>query len=226
MNNPLAVISGRSQLLASILSDAKENTMANLIYEQSQRLSKNITELMHYAKPEPPQTAESDLPEIVQQAIREAKAQSEGADRTIEVTFGDVPPVVVDRSQIVSAIAEVVHNAIQATDYKKGLILVHGAFDAYSQMVVLSVEDNGSGMDETTLKRAFDPFFSSKPAGRRRGMGLPKALRWIESSGGSIRLESRTGQGTRAIILLPACRTVATQQVVPARRKKGAANAG
>jgi signal transduction histidine kinase len=59
-------------------------------------------------------------------------------------------------------------------------------------------------MDDETLKRAFDPFFSSKPAGRRRGMGLAKALRWIESSGGSMRLESRLGKGTRGSILLPA----------------------
>ena len=70
----------------------------------------------------------------------------------------------------------------------------------------MTVNDNGCGMDEETLKRAFDPFFSSKPAGRRRGMGLAKALRWIEASGGSIRLESRAGQGTRAIVLLPAAR--------------------
>jgi signal transduction histidine kinase len=67
-------------------------------------------------------------------------------------------------------------------------------------------------MDEATLKRAFDPFFSCKPAGRRRGMGLAKALRWIESSGGSIRLESRLGQGTRAIVLLPASRSVRPPQ--------------
>jgi signal transduction histidine kinase len=59
-------------------------------------------------------------------------------------------------------------------------------------------------MDQATLKRAFDPFFSAKPAGRRRGLGLAKALRWIESSGGSIRLESRPGSGTRSLVLLPA----------------------
>jgi signal transduction histidine kinase len=72
----------------------------------------------------------------------------------------------------------------------------------------VSVADNGCGMDAETLKRAFDPFFSSLPAGRRRGLGLAKALRWIESSGGSIRLESKPagspGQGTRAMVLLPA----------------------
>ena len=75
-------------------------------------------------------------------------------------------------------------------------------------------------MDEATLKRAFDPFFSSKPAGRRRGMGLPKALRWVESSGGSIRLESTPAQGTRAVVLLPATKNIAPAQPAPPVRHK------
>src|SRR5207237_3848713 len=91
-----------------------------------------------------------------------------------------------------------------ATHERTGRIDIEAAFDPYSQRVVLTIADNGHGMDEATLKRAFDPFFSSKPAGRRRGMGLAKALRWVEGSGGSIRLESRLGQGTRTIVLLPA----------------------
>jgi signal transduction histidine kinase len=66
-------------------------------------------------------------------------------------------------------------------------------------------------MDESTLKRAFDPFFSRKAAGRRRGLGLPKALRWVESSGGSMRLESRPEQGTRTLILLPAAASASGQ---------------
>ncbi len=93
---------------------------------------------------------------------------------------------------------------MQAIDPKDGRVEIHAGHDSGSGQVVVSITDNGCGMDEATLKRAFDPFFSAKPAGRRRGMGLAKALRWIEASGGSIRLESRPGQGTRSIIALPA----------------------
>jgi signal transduction histidine kinase len=75
-------------------------------------------------------------------------------------------------------------------------------------------------MDEETLKRAFDPFFSSKPAGRRRGMGLAKALRWIESSGGTMRLESRVGKGTRGSILLPAIAIEPRQPKAEVRRQQ------
>lgn len=203
MNNPLAVISGRSQLLASQLSDPKLAASAKLIAEQSHRLSAIITELMDFAKPEPPAPKPCDLADIVECAVREAKAGNDPADRHIEVTLADLPAVLVDATQISKALEEVVENAIHATDAKVGTIEVHAAHDSYSARVVVTVTDNGPGMDEHTVRRAFDPFFSSKAAGRRRGLGLAKALRWIEASGGSIRLESRPGQGTRAIILLP-----------------------
>jgi signal transduction histidine kinase len=81
---------------------------------------------------------------------------------------------------------------------------VSAAYDAVSRRVAITVSDQGTGMDEYTLKRAFDPFFSSKPAGRRRGLGLAKALRWLQGSGGTMKLESRQWRGTRAVILLPA----------------------
>jgi signal transduction histidine kinase len=129
-----------------------------------------------------------------------------------------VPLVLVDSQQVTAAMIEVIDNAIHATDAKAGQISVHAGFDPYSSRVVVTISDNGCGMDEQTAKRAFDPFFSNKPAGRRRGLGLAKALRWIEASGGSIRLESRQGQGTRSIILLPAVRAAESKPATPARR--------
>jgi signal transduction histidine kinase len=114
---------------------------------------------------------------------------------------------------------EVLHNAVQATDEGTGEIIIHAAYDSFSSRVVVSMSDNGCGMDDQTLKRAFDPFFSSLKAGRRRGLGLAKALRWVESSGGSIRLESHQGQGTRAMILLPAAWPVAGETVVEEKKE-------
>ncbi len=58
-------------------------------------------------------------------------------------------------------------------------------------------------MTEEVMRQAFSPFFSAKTAGRNRGMGLAKALRWIENHGGTIRLDSTAGNGTTAILLLP-----------------------
>ncbi len=223
MNNPLAVISGRSQLLAGQLTDPKHKAAAHLISEQSHRLSQIITELMDFARPSAASPVETDLGDLLARALHEAKAHAEVPDRTIEVTVTDVPLVRIDPNQVCAALVEVIDNALQATDGggKGATVAIHGAYDPVSERVVLTVTDGGCGMDETTLRRAFDPFFSSKPAGRRRGLGLPKALRWIESSGGSMHLESRVGQGTRTIVLLPAVRRVAMEQQKPAMRTKG-----
>jgi signal transduction histidine kinase len=204
MNNPLAVISGRSQLLAQQITNPKFKAMAHLIHEQAHRLSAIITELMDFARPEPAKLQQAEVAELLERALHDAKEHTDSADRKIEVTIGDVPLVQVDPAQMSAALTEVLENAIDATDAQSGRIEVHAAYDAYSSRVVVSIADNGCGMDEQTAKRAFDPFFSARPAGRRRGLGLAKALRWIEASGGSIRLESRPSQGTRSVILLPA----------------------
>jgi putative nucleotidyltransferase with HDIG domain len=203
MNNPLAVISGRSQLLVQQLSDPRLRHAATTIHEQSHRLSEIITELMDFAHPAPPQPAIVEVADLVGRAIHDAKMLSEQADRKVEVTLADVPSVRVDESQVSAALTELIGNALQAIDPVTGRIEIHAGHDTGSGQVVLSITDNGCGMDEQTLKRAFDPFFSAKPAGRRRGMGLAKALRWIEASGGSIRLESQPNHGTRSVILLP-----------------------
>src|SRR5688500_8351221 len=219
MNNPLAVISGRSQLLASQLEDPKLKASARLIYDQSHRLTDIITELMHFAKPTPANPVASDLVDLIDHALHDAKQAVDPADWTVEVTLGDVPPVVVDTKQVTMAVTEVLSNALQATNEKTGHVQVHAAFDPYSMRVVLTVSDDGCGTEESTLKRAFDPFFSQRKAGRRRGMGLAKAMRWLEASGGSIRLESRPDAGTRALILLPAADAAAEGNAIEKQRK-------
>jgi signal transduction histidine kinase len=263
MNNPLAVISGRSQLLASQLTDPKQKAAAQLVFEQSHRLSAIITEMMAFAKPDPPRPSETGLPLLIEAALGRAKAQNNPADRDFVVAIAGTPAagaaaaagpanggpgveviahralsplphVTVDPAQVTAALTEVLANAIQATEPGlpggvkpggKGRVTLQAGFDPYSRKVVVSVADNGCGMDERTLKRAFDPFFSNKPAGRRRGLGLAKALRWVEANGGSIRLESRPGEGARVVILLPAT-SAGSQEVAGASEPRRTAQSG
>ncbi|HWB53793.1 MAG TPA: HDOD domain-containing protein [Tepidisphaeraceae bacterium] len=204
MNNPLAVISGWSQRLAQEVTDPRQTQAARQIHDQADKLSAIITELMDYAKPQPANRERTDLLRLIDRAVRDAKKRCTPEGRKIEMAAQNVPGVLVDSIQVAGALQEIVENAIQSTDPHSGHIAVKIDFDAYSLQVVVTVEDNGCGMDEAALRRAFDPFFSQKAAGRRRGMGLAKALRWIEGSGGTVRLESEVGKGTRAIVLLPA----------------------
>ncbi len=90
--------------------------MAHLIHDQSHRLSEIITELMDFAKPVPPRPEETDVADLISRALHDAKQHTDPADRTIEVTMGDVPPVMVDPKQVAAAMTEVIDNALSATD--------------------------------------------------------------------------------------------------------------
>src|SRR5205085_9576759 len=106
---PRAINSGGSQLLASVLSDAKFKGYATSIYEQSHRLTDIITELMDYAKPVAPQAQNADVAQLIERAVRDAKAQSDPADRKLEITMlgESVPEAAVDPKQISAAMQEV-----------------------------------------------------------------------------------------------------------------------
>ena len=70
--------------------------------------------------------------------------------------------------------------------------------------VVLIVRDSGVGMDEETLARAFDPFFSTKADGRGTGLGLAVVRSIVERGGGFVRVESAPGAGTTVRVVHPA----------------------
>src|SRR6202044_4092841 len=67
----------------------------------------------------------------------------------------------------------------------------------------VSVTDTGTGMDEQTLKRAMEPFFTTKGAGKGTGLGLPMVHGMAEQSGGTLLLKSSPGHGTSAELCLP-----------------------
>jgi signal transduction histidine kinase len=170
MNNPLAVISGRSQLLARTIPDEKQRAMAKLVHEQADRLSDIITEMMAFAKPQPPVPAACDVGSLISTALTRAKARTEPADRNIEVTIGVVPRVLADAEQVSAAIAEVIDNALQATDPRAGRL-------ASGRATTRGRAGGGDGDGRrvrdgrATLTRAFDPFYSSSRPAAAAGSG-------------------------------------------------------
>jgi putative nucleotidyltransferase with HDIG domain len=208
MNNPLAVISGRSQLLAMNLPHGtKEHKAAQTIADQAHRLSDLITSLKLFAEPPAPQRWQTDAGVLLQDSIdRVAQRIGEnGRDCDVHVRVSkDMPPVGLDAEMIGRAVDELLLNAF-AADPKSAVSLAarleSAATDSLTQQqrrLVIQVIDDGVGMDEYVLAHAMDPFFSAKSAGRRVGMGLARAQQYAVVHGGGIDLRSAVGRGTTA----------------------------
>jgi signal transduction histidine kinase/HD-like signal output (HDOD) protein len=204
MNNPLAVISGRSQLLAiSLPPGSKEQKAAQTIHEQSHRLSDLITSLRVFADPPRTDAKPTDIGALLHDAIK-GVTQEHGSpnDKPINLQIkSKLPTVSIDAGQIRRALGELIENAIQAAP-RTG-VHITARVEPIERRLVVQVTDDGVGMDGHTLAHALDPFFSAKAAGRRVGMGLPRAQQLAAAHGGWIELRSKAGEGTTASLFLP-----------------------
>ncbi|MCE5326983.1 MAG: HDOD domain-containing protein [Planctomycetaceae bacterium] len=205
MNNPLAIVSGRAQLMRSAADTDEQRQTWQLIADQAQRISDIISSLMEYARPEPPQPQAIDVRVLAAEAVSEfSSRRAQAAPPTVDIQVGDdVPAALADRQQIVKVLVELIANAATALGDAGGTITLSGRLDEIRDAVVLSVADSGPGMDDATLQHVFTPFFSLQAAGRRRGLGLPLARRYVENNRGQIFIRSRKGQGTVVYVQLP-----------------------
>ena len=205
LNTPLAVISGRAQLMRERASTDSEKQTWQLIADQAHCISDIITELMDFASPPPAKPTQFSLGELLDEVAKKFSAENRPQDGSSPVDIliaEDTPRVRADRDQICAVVLELMTNAATAEEGRPRIRL-EAEFDEVNEAVMLKVEDFGPGMDEETAGRVFTPFFSSQRAGRRRGMGLPRVKRIVESNGGRIWLKTRRGEGTTVYVLLP-----------------------
>jgi signal transduction histidine kinase len=120
-------------------------------------------------------------------------------------------PVKVDPAQFELALLNLVINARDAMP-GGGKALLEGSNETLAgartdlpagDYVRLTLSDNGVGMSEDVMARAFDPFYTTKGVGKGAGMGLAQAYGFARQSGGALTLESRLGHGTRVTLYLP-----------------------
>lgn len=205
MNNPLAVIAGRSQLLSkSLTQGSREQQAAQLVFQESHKLSDLITALHMFASPPTPRSKPVELLGLLSDIVRTARQARSKRERSTEITMGvkgELPIIHCDPAMIARALTELLLNALQSNP--KGEVHLSAFVNLASESVVLKVVDDGDGMDGRTLTHAFDPFFSSKPAGRQVGMGLARAQQLVMAHGGRIDLQSILNAGTTATLTLP-----------------------
>lgn len=204
LNSAIAVISGRAQLLEQGQADPKKKRMLKQIRQRSGQISEIIADLMDFAEPTQPAPQQTSPTALLDAAIKQAAEKCDVPRLEVQrENIEALKDVFVDSPQIISAITNVLCNAVQSYESGPGPVSVAGGYDG--DYVKLQITDFGCGMDADVLHKAAYPFFSAKPAGRGRGMGLAHAQRLVHLNKGSLHLASRPGEGTTVTILLP-CR--------------------
>ncbi|MDD5458668.1 MAG: HDOD domain-containing protein [Phycisphaerae bacterium] len=203
LNNPLSVITGRSQLLSESEDDEQKKKDLRTISENARQISRIIDELMSFARPQIPKPHVSELKAIIEDAVSLAAQKTGTGHVNTQISISQsAEQVYVDSAQISSALANIIANSIES--YKSDMGPVKITAERAWDEVAIRISDLGCGMNAQTIEKATYPFYSAKPAGRKRGMGLAYASRMVQLNEGKLRIESEEGKGTTVTIKLPA----------------------
>ncbi len=218
-NNLLTVISGNLELLDDCASEAGSRTHLLSALAACQQGSDLTRRLMAFAERQHVVLEDLNVNGLLMD-IEPVLKRTLAETITIEIDYGrDLWDVRIDPVQIEAAILQLAVNARDAMEHGGTLsIATHNcrATEAGSGMpgsaaqadcVCIKISDNGKGMDREVLARATDPFFSTSPASSRPGLGLSAVKRFIEASGGTLRLTSKPGEGTTVHLCLPRVQT-------------------
>ena len=212
VNNPLAVIREKAGWMRDLLEEEDVKASANFqefedavdkIEQHVERAGNVVHRMLGFARRMEPVCNDLYINDLLKQTT--AFLDNEIRFRNIELVWNlapDLPTIQSDASQIQQVILNLFNNAIDAID-RNGHIKVTTGYEAESDMVSISLRDDGPGMDKEVQRRIFDPFFTTKKVGEGTGLGLSISYSIINKLGGTIRFESEVGQGTEFIIHLP-----------------------
>jgi two-component system sensor histidine kinase HydH len=205
VRNPLSSIKGFAMLLGSKFKDgSKEHEAADLLVQEAERLNRSITELLNYARPTSLRKTPVNLGEMVDLSLKliSSDAQALAVKITLDIE-DDLPSIAVDRDKINQVLLNLYLNALQAME-KSTLqkeLKVSVRRDREERMLVVEVQDTGSGIPHEDIDKVLDPYFTTKPDGT--GLGLALAYKIIDEHKGSIWFGSIEGEGTIVSITLP-----------------------
>jgi signal transduction histidine kinase len=205
INNPLAVISGNAQRLRKAEPDEDRRKALDAIVRQSSRISDIVRELMHFARPGTPNRGRVDVGELAAIAVAsfQPQASMKGVKLSLEAC-AEPTNCHGDLTQIRRSLDALIQNAIEATPNGGEIrVVVH----ADSERTRLIVEDSGLGPSDDAVPHLFDPFYSGRPAGRGRGLGLATAWRLATINGGEVQYHRPPDGPTRFELILPVAET-------------------
>jgi signal transduction histidine kinase/ActR/RegA family two-component response regulator len=212
-NNLLTTVSGSLALLELHISGERGVRLLRAAQRGATRGAKLTESLLAFARKQRLDAVPADLNSVVVE-ISEMLRRTIGASIEVKnILASDLWPVLIDVSQIETALLNVALNARDAMP-GGGVLVIETAnicardnelpVEVIGQdCVLVSVCDNGTGMSPEVVERAFEPFFTTKEIGKGTGLGLSMVFGVVRQSGGAVRIRSRLREGTTVQIYLP-----------------------
>ncbi len=223
-NNLLMAVLGSLELLRKRLSDdPKSIALLENAAQGAQRGTTLTKRMLAFARNYEMKKEAIDIPTLVH-GMKELVERSMGPSFNMEIRFPlSLNPVEADANQLELALLNLSLNARDAMADGGDIILAareenisagHRSGLKAGRYIQLSVTDTGEGMDQETLLKATEPFFTTKGVGKGTGLGLSMVHGFAEQSGGRLILHSQKGAGTTAELLLPVAKT--SEKPIPA----------
>jgi PAS domain S-box-containing protein len=220
-NNLLSPIIGGLDLLQRRgVGDERDRRTISGALQAAERAKTLVQRLLAFARRQPLQPAPVDASKLIE-GMAELIASTAGPRIRVAIEAPDgLPPCLADPNQVEMALLNLSVNARDAMP-DGGTLTIAAAAEAVAEdaadlgaghYIKLSVADTGIGMDQDTLARAIEPFFSTKGIGRGTGLGLSMVHGLAAQLNGTLRLRSAPGEGTEVQLWLPCADNAARRQ--------------
>lgn len=215
VSNPINAISGIAQHTLDAIQSARcpdSETLrkrSEMTIEQTERIGGIMRQLADFSAPHSPEPKLLNLNDLTQSTCSFTRhdRRFSGIDLVLDLDRG-IPAVRAVSDHLTQILMNLLINASDAMEGVAGRKPeVRVSTRELDGEIVLSVADNGQGMDAAVLSRAFEQSFTTKPTEKGRGIGLYLCKTLVEKSGGRIELQSAPGAGTTARICLRSDRT-------------------
>ncbi len=201
INNPLAIIGGRAQLLLEDETDPERRRELAVVNAQVKRAHEMIADMRLFARPPVPEPETVELVALVDALVADLSPQA--AERAVALSrTGDDGPLEIeaDPAQLQVALRALCRNAVEAIGHDGHVTI---ALRRVPGHVEIRVADDGPGIPPEQRRHLFDPFYSARQAGRGLGFGLSKCWRIVTNHHGRIHVAGHPAPGATFTITLP-----------------------
>jgi two-component system NtrC family sensor kinase len=206
LNNPLSVVVGQATLLARALGEGTGTARAAKVTQAAERCARIVRSFLALARHQSTEKIETRLNQVVAEAVELLgyALRVDGVEVLLDLA-GDLPALWADPHQLHQVLVNLLTNAQQAMRGGPAprRIAISTRHDRAASRVLLRVADTGPGIPPEVQARIFEPFFTTKPPGQGTGLGLSLCAGIVESHDGTIRVESRPGEGAVFEVELP-----------------------